>query len=263
METLTLLYKTILFRPYVFVFLAVFLAIAIINMGAMRSAIFMVLASLIAFLSEYSSTRNGFPYGYYSYIETTRNQELWISNVPFMDSLSYSFLAYFSYTLSLLLWSQLKINGWDIRLIKTAPAKSPVILTGAVFFMLLDVIIDPVALEGNRWFLGKLYFYKEKGEYFNIPLTNFAGWFLVGATILYAFTWVDTWLGKKASGNNFQNLPANALFGPAVYFGVLAFNLFVTFYIGEVFMGICGLSISLAILAVVIYKIKTADALCI
>ena len=92
MEWLTLLWGTVLLRPYVFLFLAVYLIIAILNMGVIRSVVFTVLAYTIAFSSEYSSTRNGFPYGFYSYIETTRNQELWISNVPFMDSLSYSFL---------------------------------------------------------------------------------------------------------------------------------------------------------------------------
>ncbi|SVB89047.1 uncharacterized protein METZ01_LOCUS241901, partial [marine metagenome] len=97
MEWLTLLLGTVLLRPYVFLFLAVYLIIAILNMGVIRSVAFTVLAYTIAFLSEYSSTRNGFPYGFYNYIETTRGQELWISNVPFMDSLSYSFLAYVAY----------------------------------------------------------------------------------------------------------------------------------------------------------------------
>ena len=105
MEWLTLLLGTVLRRPYVFLFLAVYLIIAILNMGVIRSVVFTVLAYTIAFLSEYSSTRNGFPYGFYSYIETTRNQELWISNVPFMDSLSYSFLVYVAYTMALFLWS--------------------------------------------------------------------------------------------------------------------------------------------------------------
>ena len=105
MEWPSLLLGTIVLRPYVFVFLAVYLTIAILNMGLVRSIVFTVLAYTIAFLSEYSSTRIGFPYGFYEYIETTRGQELWISNVPFMDSLSYSFLAYVAYTMALFLWS--------------------------------------------------------------------------------------------------------------------------------------------------------------
>ncbi|MDP6735606.1 MAG: carotenoid biosynthesis protein, partial [Nitrospinaceae bacterium] len=155
MECLTLLWGTVLLRPYVFVFLAVYLTIAILNMGVVRSIVFTVLAYTIAFISEYSSTRNGFPYGFYSYIETTRDQELWISNVPFMDSLSFTFLAYVAYTMALFLWSPLKKNRWDIRLVENEHIRRSlkVVFSGAVLFMLMDVIIDPVAFRGDRWFL--------------------------------------------------------------------------------------------------------------
>ncbi|MBI4388656.1 MAG: carotenoid biosynthesis protein [Nitrospinae bacterium] len=264
MEFLTLLYGTVLLRPYVFIFLAFYLALAVLNMGAVRSIVFTVLAYAIAFLSEYSSTRNGFPYGFYSYIETTRGQELWVSNVPFMDSLSYTFLSYVSYTLSLLLHSPLKTNGWDVRIVETGPVKSSLrtVLTGAALFMLLDVIIDPVAFHGDRWFLGKIYTYKEEGEYFHIPLTNFAGWFLVGTAILYCFSRANVWLeslpGFRDAGP--RDFPGKGLFGPGIYFGVLAFNLGVTFYIGEILLGICGTAISLSILAVVLYKIRNPKA---
>lgn len=264
MEFLTLLYGTVLLRPYVFIFLAFYLAVAVLDMGVVRSVVFTVLAYAIAFASEYSSTRNGFPYGYYSYIETTRGQELWISNVPFMDSLSYTFLSYVSYTVSLLLHSPLKANGWDIRIADGNPVKSSLrtVLTGAVLFMLLDVIIDPVAFHGDRWFLGKIYTYKEEGEYFHIPLTNFAGWFLVGTAILYSFSRVAGWLEDLPGFNDAgtRDVPGKALLGPGLYFGVLAFNLAVTFYIGEILLGVCGTAISLSILATVVYKIRGSQA---
>ncbi|MFQ5673638.1 MAG: carotenoid biosynthesis protein [Nitrospinales bacterium] len=263
MELLELLYGTLLLRPYVFIFLAAYLTVATLNMGFVRAVLFTVLAYGIAFLSEYSSTRNGFPYGLYHYIETTRDQELWITNVPFMDSLSYSFLSYISYTMSLLLWSPLKKNGWDVQIVESGPVKRSlrVIFSGALLFMLLDVIIDPVAFHGDRWFLGKIYTYEEEGEYFNIPLTNFAGWFLVGAVILFAFSAVDSRLSRIEGFKDFgkRAVPARALLGPAVYFGVIGFNLAVTFYIGEYLLGFCGILISLAILALVIYKIRAPE----
>ena len=53
METLSLLWGTVLLRPYVFLFLAVYLTIAILNMGVLRSLFFTVLAYSIAFLCEY------------------------------------------------------------------------------------------------------------------------------------------------------------------------------------------------------------------
>ena len=262
MEFLELLVGTIWLRPYVFVFLLSYLVIAIFHMGVKRSILFTVLAFSVAFCAEYSSTRNGFPFGFYSYIETTRDQELWFSNVPFMDAISFSFLSYISYTMSLLLWCPLKKRGWDIQLVETNAIKSSwrVILTAAVLMMMLDVVIDPVSFLGDRWFLGQIYTYKEQGEYFNIPLTNFAGWFVVGFTILLCFTRIDAWLTHRGFRDiGIRQVPAQALLGPAVYFGVLIFTLGVTFYIGEFFMGLCGLGISLLLLSLPMIKILRTE----
>ncbi|MEO2043105.1 MAG: carotenoid biosynthesis protein [Nitrospinaceae bacterium] len=262
METISLLWGTVLLRPYVFIFLAFYLFIAILNMGVIRSLLFTVLAYLIAFLCEYSSTRNGFPFGFYTYIETTRNLELWVSNVPFMDSLSFSFLIYVSYTLSLLLWAPIVKNGWDIRLgdIKSLNFSVRVIASASVLCMLLDVIIDPVAFLGDRWFLGKIYFYEDEGEYFHIPLTNFAGWVFVAGVTLSCFGVLNRWLDSKIPFTPPYQLPGQALLGPGLYFGVLIFNLGVTFYIGETLLGNIGVLISLGIFALVFFRIKRFEA---
>jgi uncharacterized membrane protein len=258
MEILSHLWGTVLLRPYVFVFLAFYLAVAILNMGLARSLLFTVLAYLLAFLCEFSSTRNGFPFGYYTYIETTRDQELWISNVPFMDSLSFSFLIYVSYTVSLLLWAPLVKKGWDIRLGDIEPLKYSfrVIASASILCMLMDVIIDPAAFLGDRWFLGKIYFYQEEGEYFHIPLTNFAGWIFVSALTLSCFALLNRWLDSRNPFNSPYQISGQALLGPGLYFGVLIFNLAVTFYIGEVLLGFLGSLISLAILYLVLRRIK-------
>ena len=242
MEILALIWGTVLLRPYVFVFLVIFLVIASINLGLIRTLIFTTIAFTIAFLSEYSSTRNGFPYGLYSYIDTTQNQEFWIAGIPFFDPLSFSFLAYISYSMSLLLWSRLDKRGWDIRLVeeKSLWRSWKVILSGAILFMFMDVIIDPVAYLGDRWFLGKIYTYAEKGEYFNIPLSNFGGWFLVGLVILFLYTRFEL-LFESFPGPGPYSMAGKALLGPALYFSILTFNLVVTFFIGEIILGLCGL----------------------
>ncbi|MEC7640806.1 MAG: carotenoid biosynthesis protein [Nitrospinota bacterium] len=262
MELLNLLYGTVLLRPYVFIFLGVYIVVAMLNMGIIRTLLFTVLAHSIAFLSEYSSTRNGFPYGLYHYIDTTRNQELWISNVPLMDSLSYSFLSYISYSMGLLLWSPLKGKDWDVQIVEREAIKNSlrVIFSAALLFMLLDVIIDPVAFRGDRWFLGKIYTYEEEGEYFNVPLTNFAGWFVVGATILFSFRKADSFLTRKGLKDfGKRDIPGKALLGPGIYFGVITFNLAVTFFIGETLLGLCGTLITLTLLALIIYKIRVPE----
>jgi uncharacterized membrane protein len=256
METLTLLWGTVLLRPYVFIFLAVYLIIAILNMGVLRSLLFTILAYIIAFICEYSSTRNGFPFGFYTYIDTTRNQELWVSNVPFMDSLSFSFLIYVSYTLSLFLWAPLIKKGWDIQLggINHIKHSFKVIAAASILCMLMDVIIDPIAFLGDRWFLGKIYFYIEPGEYFHIPLTNFAGWVFLTAVTLTCFAALNSWIDRKIPPRTKQ-IPGQALLGPGLYFGVLAFNLGVTFYIDEFQLGVSGTLISLGIFSLVFFKV--------
>jgi len=258
MEFLSLLYGTLLLRPYVFVFLTVYLIIAILHLGVKRSAIFTVLAYGIAFLAEYSSTRNGFPFGAYEYLETTRTQELWISNVPFMDTLSFTFLAYISYCMSRLVWSPLKRRGWDVRIVDREAFQDSwrVLFTGATFFMLLDVVIDPVAFLGDRWFLGQIYTYQEAGDYFNIPWTNFAGWFLVGIAILFCFSRINRWLTARPGFADYgmRDVPGAALLGPALYFSVLIFNLGVTFYIGEYRLGFSGLALTVSIFAWTLFR---------
>ena len=54
------------------------------------------------------------------------------------------------------------------------------LLLTATFLTVIDVIIDPVALRGDRWFLGRIYGYPDPGVYFGIPLMNFVGWAVVG-----------------------------------------------------------------------------------
>ncbi len=112
METFGLLISTILLRPYVFVWLGLYFIAGGLQLGMKRIIVFTILAYVIAFISEYSSTRIGVPYGYYYYTGETRGEELFISNVPFMDSLSYSFLGYFSYSLALLIFSPVSSKGW-------------------------------------------------------------------------------------------------------------------------------------------------------
>ena len=58
MDPIILLYKTILFRPYVFVFLAAFLFAAITLIGWPRTWRFWLISWATAFVCEFSSTRS-------------------------------------------------------------------------------------------------------------------------------------------------------------------------------------------------------------
>ena len=220
MEIFGLLISTILLRPYVFVLLGLYLVAGGLQLGVKRIIVFTILAYVIAFVSEYSSTRIGVPYGYYYYTGETAGRELFISNVPFMDSLSYSFLGYFSYSLALLMVSPVIRKGWRFELQNPPWYSKRVLFLSAIFFVLQDVLIDPVSLMGSKWFLGQIYHYPEKGIYFGVPLSNFLGWFLVGVAIIYCFQKLDWKMGWSTE------YAGNVLVGPVFYYINMIFIIF-------------------------------------
>ncbi len=252
METLDILISTILLRPYVFVLLGFYLIAGSFQFGLKRIVAFTVLAYIIAFISEYASTRIGIPYGFYHYTGETHGKELFISNVPFMDSLSYSFLGYFSYSLALLMVTPVTRKGWKFGLSHPPWHSKKVLFLAAILFVLQDVLIDPVSLRGSKWFLGQIYYYPEHGIYFGVPLSNFLGWLLVGLAIIYCFQKLDRKMGWS------KEFAGNALMGPALYFLNMIFILSVTFYIGEYVIGIISLSIFSILIFITILKIRHA-----
>lgn len=245
MEDLPRLFlKTLLLRPYVFAFLAAFLLIAGGLLGWRKTAAFLFIGWVTAFVCEFSSTRIGVPFGYYYYNGSTVGQELYIANVPFMDSLSFTFLLFASYCMALIFLLPSEQPSVSRRLqLRMDPAIRtgwPALVLAAIFLMLIDVVIDPVALRGDRWFLGLIYGYPEPGLYFGIPLMNFVGWAVVGLIALSIYFVVD---------RRFPHAPADPivtrrlLLGCALYYGVLIFNLGMTFWIGEPLLGLVGVMI--------------------
>lgn len=256
LEFFYLLFSTVLFRPYVFIFLVIYLLVATLQMGLARTAIFTLLAYLVAFLSEYSSTRIGFPYGYYSYIQITRGKELWISNVPFMDSLSYTFLSYCSFSLAIFLNQPVirKNNNIQVYDFEKGILKKNVLYSSVILFVLLDVIIDPVALRGSKWFLGQIYHYHNHGFYFGVPLSNFAGWMIVGFTIIFLFQLINRRFFIEIPSKKIDILYQDII-GPILYFCVMVFNICVTFYIKEYLLGSVSLLIAGLIMILFMKKI--------
>jgi len=221
-DLLTLIIGTLTLRPYVFVFLAIYLAAASRDLGLRRALAFTGWAWAVAFLAELSSTRTGIPFGLYHYTEATRGQELFLANAPFMDSLSFTFLAYASFCLA--------------RLCLGRSRGAAVVFLSGLLMMLLDVVIDPLAVRGDRWFLGQIFYYPEGGVYFGVPLSNFLGWAVVGWVIVGGFAWL-TGEARHPRG------------GAALYYGVLAFNLAVTWWIGEPLLLAAGLVLHAALAA--------------
>lgn len=283
MEFLTLLLNTLLLRPYVFLFLAASLFSAKRLLGWRRTGWFFGTTWITAFLCEYASTRIGIPFGDYYYTGSTAGQELYLSNVPFMDSLSFTFLLYASYCLALffllptippgkagpgdrpsparfrwpaLVWDPPALV-WD----PTVRAGQAVWWLTALLFVCIDIVIDPVALRGDQWFLGRIYGYPEPGVYYGVPVANFVGWAVVGLIALAGYFFLDRRRTNPDQSFNYQKAPGRivtgeVLLGCGLYYAVLAFNLGVTFWIGEDQLGMTGLLMYLPLTALLLLRLS-------
>jgi putative membrane protein len=93
-------------------------------------------------------------------------------------------------------------------------------LLGGFLMMMLDIVIDPITLRGEKWFLGRVYFYPTPGPHFGVTWQNYAGWFFVGVVTQYLG---QRFVLKPRGGALPRRFPWAAL---GVYAGVLGFMIF-------------------------------------
>jgi len=258
-----LLVGTLLLRPYVFGFLLAFLVAGMTDLGVRRTLLFAGWVWPLAWAAEASSTRTGIPFGLYHYTGTTRGQELYIADVPLMDSLSFTFLTYSAFCLA------------RATLARTAPSRALTPLLAGILMMALDVVIDPLAVLGDRWFLGRIFYYPSGGAYFGVPLSNFVGWVVVGAAGVGGYLFI----GGGETPRTFLRPPAarSGLAAPAtteaarlrrfgfwpgvgLYYAVLGFNLAVTAWIGEWALLGAGLAVHAATVLALVYLRRRTGA---
>lgn len=236
---------TMVKRPYVFAFLIAYLLLAIKRWGAARTSLWLISGYVIAWMSEYASINWNFPYGEYHYVYENLKGELMLGGVPFFDSLSYVFLIFAGYTTA--------------EFIARRSSTMIKVFMGAGLTMLLDIIIDPIATIGHKWFLGQIHYYAHSGWYFGVPMSNFAGWFVVSLAVilfnvmmwtLYPGTFAERpcdILACSPSGRDERSNPAYPMF----YISIALFNIAVTFWVGEVMMAMASSAILLIIMTFV------------
>jgi putative membrane protein len=242
---------TIVLRPYVLGFFAIYVTSAAAIWGWRRAVAFTVWAGGLAFLAEWSSTRTGFPFGLYHYTGVTVGRELYVSNVPFFDPLSFTFLAYASLGLAGLI---LRIadrpwpadGGGRLRLAGLA----------GLLMMWLDLVIDPLAVRGERWFLGRIFYYPDPGPYFGVPAANFVGWVIVGALIACGWIVIAPRVGGVAPRWG-RLWPGHGSQAVAIYYLVLAFNLTITAVVGEPALFWVGVLMHMPLAAIIVCSLRS------
>jgi putative membrane protein len=261
---MALLLATIALRPYVFVFLAAFLFIATINFGLRTTLIFMLLTYCVALACEWSSVHNGFPFGRYHYVEATRGREIWVAGVPFFDSLSFTFLGFASYTVALLLAAPLTRDGLDLRLVDTWAIRRSlrVCLLAALLMVMVDWVVDPLSILGDRWFLGHIFWYEPAGPHFGVPISNYLGWYFVAAITIRIFQLLD-WRLNRGGARPFgvvDRLPSRALLGPMLYAGIVCFGITMLFRIGASTIAWASVFLYLPVLALAAHFLTRPEA---
>ncbi|MGH7640111.1 MAG: carotenoid biosynthesis protein [Candidatus Dormibacteria bacterium] len=132
---------------------------------------------LMAFAAEWSSTSGpGIPFGVYHYRAAGLSQDWRVLGVPVFDSISFTWLSVCTYVLC----GRLGARGpWRL-------------LLAAVAVVAVDVVVDPVALKGGRWWLGSIYSYPPHvGVWYGVSALNYSGWFVVA---LAQELWLGFWL---------------------------------------------------------------------
>ena len=238
---------TLVLRPYVFGFLVLYLVAAASEWGWRGALAFTALGSGMAFAAEFASTRVGVPFGLYHYTGVTRGREAYLGNVPLFDPLSFAFLAYASLGLARLIVR--RVGG-------EPPRWGRVAMTAGLLMTWLDAVIDPLAVRGDRWFLGRIFYYPAPGFYFGVPLANFVGWAVLGSAIAAVWLGLERQLGG-APPRWTARLPGRPVYPVLLYYLVLAFNLALTAAVAEPGLFWAGVALHLPLAAVVVSSVTS------
>lgn len=218
-----ILIETLFRRWYAVLFVGAFFWAASSERGWKRAARFWAIASVIALVFEYTSTHSGFPYGKYEYTGFTRGDELYISNIPAFVPLAHV----------VLMWAgrSIAIVGFRARTRNALP------WLAALGTVIVDLVVDPVSLHGNQWFLGDMYRWERATGYLGVPIWNFLGWYFVSFLVFYIDEALD--VGRERT--------FDAARGVTLAFGVMIFNILIALGIRQWRVALSGIVITAAV----------------
>jgi len=183
--------------------------------GRKWSLLFLVIGFSLGLASEHVGAMYGWVFGKFHY---QPDRLMFFGTVPVFTPLSWWLILYCAYnTTNLIVGSLEKIAGKGLR-----PSLAVLLMAGldGLMAMNLDMLFDPIMVcpERKRWV------WEFGGSYFNIPIQNFLGWFLVGFTISLLIRLYDIRTGRTVSlGRQFVHyLPSGLYFCMFALFGLLS-----------------------------------------
>jgi uncharacterized membrane protein len=223
-------------RPYVVSLVITFMVVAAAERGWLRMVIWLIVGTFIGWLSEFCSTRTGFPFSWYEYYPANFANELWLGGIPLFASLSFAAMSYFGHSVAYTLLSPLHRGPRGIE--RTENMQLLLSLKVALWASLLttwtDFVVDPVAHLGEYWFLGKIYFWitTSAAWHFDIPLWNYLGWLVTIFAIVYTNQLIDrSLLNRGIPHKPAFHLPQKCLWSVGYFIGNYLFIRAVKIYL--------------------------------
>jgi putative membrane protein len=144
--------------PYHLLLMLIVLLMSIRQMNG-KFILFFILIFLLGFLAEWTGIHTGYLFGDYVYGDTLGLQ---LFEIPVMIGVNWFLLVYATGVVM----QRSRLKSVFLR-----------VMLGAGILVLLDVLIEPVAIRYDYWYWADDY----------IPLKNYVCWFGVGALMLFIF----------------------------------------------------------------------------
>lgn len=142
---------------------------SVLTSSKRSTLLFFLLVAIFSFAVEAIGVSTGYPFGYYHYHAEISPK---IAGVPLFIPLSWSVLSYGPVVFLRSSWRESNGNTH-----KSAARIVTLAACSALGLVSADLFLDPLAVTVDAWT------WRDGGIYFEIPITNFIGWFIVGLLI--------------------------------------------------------------------------------
>ncbi len=129
-------------------------------LGGRQTLRIAALVMAVTFTAEALGSHTGFPFGHYDYTDRLQPQ---LFHVPLLIPLAWFMMAPSAWAVA----QRFRSKAWQF------------ILVSALALVAWDLLLDPQMVHWDLWQ------WADPGRYFGIPLSNYAGWFLVAIILTW------------------------------------------------------------------------------